>query len=43
VRARPAWLDVQRLLWFFGGAGGESRGRYAGFVESGIERAAVLA
>jgi len=28
----PAWLDVQRLLGFFGLAGGEPRARYAEFV-----------
>jgi REP element-mobilizing transposase RayT len=28
----PAWLDVSRLLWYFGAAGGESRERYAKFV-----------
>jgi putative transposase len=30
----PGWLDVARLLWYFGAAGGESRGRYAHFVDS---------
>ena len=28
----PAWLDVQRLLGFFGAAGGDPRQRYAEFV-----------
>jgi REP element-mobilizing transposase RayT len=30
---RPAWLDVPRLLAFFGAAGGEPRERYRAFVE----------
>jgi putative transposase len=31
----PGWLDVSRLLWFFGAAGGQSRRRYVRFVEAG--------
>ena len=30
----PAWLDVQRLLGYFGAGGGDPRRRYAEFVES---------
>jgi putative transposase len=31
-RAAPPWLDVPRLLGYFGAAGGEPRERYAEFV-----------
>lgn len=29
---RPDWLDVDRLLWFFNGLGGDSRRRYAELI-----------
>jgi REP element-mobilizing transposase RayT len=29
----PGWLDVDRLLWFFGANGGEALERYRKFVE----------
>jgi REP element-mobilizing transposase RayT len=31
--AAPRWLDIDRLLWHFGAAGGDPRQRYADFVE----------
>jgi putative transposase len=34
----PAWLDVSRLLAYFGAAGGEARRRYLAFVEDGFSR-----
>jgi REP element-mobilizing transposase RayT len=30
----PAWLDVDRLLWYFGANSGDPRARYRAFVEA---------
>jgi hypothetical protein len=38
ARDAPAWLDVKRLLGFFGMWGGDPRGRYADFVEACVAR-----
>jgi putative transposase len=34
----PAWLDVARLLWHFGGAGGDPRAQYGAYVADRLTR-----
>jgi putative transposase len=38
VAEGPPWLHVDRLLWHFGGAGGEARARYGNYVADRLAR-----